>query len=535
MSGNVLLDPGSLSHGARQALAVQAHSRGHASNELMVAGWRSSTHHPIMVAGPQIHYYYPGLVHEIDANAPGVHERGLTTATFPGYIFIGRSQDSAWSLTSAGLNQIDTYVETLCGHSMHRYMFKGHCRPMQFFDAGKLTNDNATTEVTFWRTIHGPVIGYARAHGRLVALTQKRASYGKDALDLLFYHDLAHGQVHNIHQFFRAANQTPQTFNSFYMDDRDIGVFTSGLVPIRPSNVDPDLPIKGTGREEWHGFVSFKNHPHGMNPPSGEIINWNNRPQAGYEAPSDNWSLGAIMRVNLLIDNLGHGRHITPAKVVSAMNEAATQDVAERLLEPLVAKVLRHGHAPSARDAKMLALLQKWNRQGGSRLDRTGNGQITAPGAAILDTAFPLLARAWGSAVLGSKLETQLASIVSIYDYPNNGTGTGGQEHGWHIWMQKDLRSVLGEHVRGPFAVRYCGAGKLGRCARLLWKAINTAGNELASQQGPNPAAWHQSATAEEITFVPNLLTYRMRYTNRPSGIQQVLSFFGHSPQDKGR
>jgi hypothetical protein len=183
----------------------------------------------------------------------------------------------------------------------------------------------------------------------------------------------------------------------------------------------------------------------------------------------------------------------------------------------------------------MLALLQKWNRQGGSRLDRTGNGQITAPGAAILDTAFPLLARAWGSAVLGSKLETQLASIVSIYDYPNNGTGTGGQEHGWHIWMQKDLRSVLGEHVRGPFAVRYCGAGKLGRCARLLWKAINTAGNELASQQGPNPAAWHQSATAEEITFVPNLLSYRMRYTNRPSGIQQVLSFFGHAPQGKGR
>jgi acyl-homoserine lactone acylase PvdQ len=534
-TGNVLLDPGSLSHGARRALAVQAGTRGHASNELMVAGWRSSTHHPIMVAGPQIHYYYPGLVHEIDAYAPGVHERGLTTATFPGYIFIGRSQDSAWSLTSAGLNQIDTYVETLCGHSTHRYVFKGHCRAMQFFDAGKLTNNGVPTEVTFWRTAHGPVIGYARAHGRLVALAQKRASYGKDVLDLLFYHDLAHGKVHNVHQFFRAADETPQTFNSFYMDDRDIGVFTSGLVPIRPANVDADLPINGTGREEWRGFVSFANHPHGINPPSGEIINWNNRPQAGYEAPSDNWSLGAIMRVNLLIDNLGHGRHITPARVVSAMNEAATQDVAERLLEPLVAKVLGHGHAPSARDAKMLALLQEWNRQGGSRLDRTGDGQITAPGAAILDTAFPLLARAWGSAVLGSNLETQLASIVGIYDYPNNGTGTGGQEHGWHIWMQKDLRSVLGEHVRGPFALRYCGAGKLARCAKLLWKAIDSAGNELAAVQGPNPSDWHQSATAEEIKFVPGLLSYTMRYANRPSGIQQVLSFFGHAPQDKGR
>jgi acyl-homoserine lactone acylase PvdQ len=527
-SGNVMLDPNSLSHGARQALAVEASMRGHASNELMVAGWRSSTHHPIMVAGPQIGYYYPGLTTEIDENAPGVHERGVTTATFPGYIFIGRSQNQAWSLTSAGLNQIDTYVETLCGNSIHSYVFKGHCRSMQFFDAGKLTNNGTTTEVTFWRTVHGPVIGYARAHGKLVALSQKRASYGKDVLDLLFYHDLAHGKVHNIHQFFRAANETPQTFNSFYMDDRDIGVFTSGLVPIRPSNVDPDLPINGTGKEEWRGFVSFKNHPHGMNPPSGEIINWNNRPQAGYEAPSDNWSLGAIQRVDLLIANLGYGRHITPARVVSAMNEAATQDVAERLLEPILAKVLRHGHAPSARDAKMLALLQQWNRQGGSRLDRTGNGQITAPGAEILDVAFPLIAQAWGSTVLGSKLETQLASIVPYYEYPNNGRGTGGQYGGWHIWMQKDLRSVLGEHVGGPFAVRYCGAGSLKRCARLLWGAINTAGNQIAATQGSNPADWHQSATAEEITFVPGVLPYKMRYTNRPTGIQQVLSFFGH-------
>src|SRR5579884_2987963 len=152
-SGNVLLDPGSISPAADRALTVQADTRAHASNVLMVSGRRSATHHPIMVAGPQLGYFYPGLTTEIDVNAPGVHERGVTTATFPGYIFIGRSQNQAWSLTSAGLNQIDTYVETLCGHSVHRYLFKGRCRAMQFFDAGKLTTGQGTTEVTFWRTV----------------------------------------------------------------------------------------------------------------------------------------------------------------------------------------------------------------------------------------------------------------------------------------------------------------------------------------------------------------------------------------------
>ncbi len=526
ISGNVILDSGSLSVAARQALAVQSKRRGHASNALLVAGWRSSTHHPIMVAGPQIGYYYPGLTLEMDLEGPGVSQRGAMSAPFPGYIFIGRSQDSAWSLTSAGLDQIDTYVETLCGASTHSYMFNGVCRPMQFFDAGSLNGH----EITFYRTVHGPVIGYARAGGRLVALSQKRASYGQDVKDLLFYYQLAHNQVHNVHQFFRAAFKTPQTFNSFYVDDKDIGVFTSGLVPIRPANADQALPINGTGQEEWRGFVSYAHHPQGINPRTGQIVNWNNRPQAGYEAPDDNWSLGALQRVDLLLMNLGHGRHLTPARVVSAMNAAATQDVREMTFEPVLSKLLHGGSAPNARDGAMLALLDAWYRHGGSRLDRTGNGQITDPGATIMDTAWPLLASAWAQTVLGPALSSQLNSFDSHYDQPPSGQYTG-----WHIYMDKDLRTMLGMPVRGAYAVRYCGGGNLTLCRTQLWAAIDQAGNMLQGAQGTNPAGWHSSATAERITFVPGLLPFTMRYANRPSGIQQVVSFFGHSPQDTGR
>jgi acyl-homoserine lactone acylase PvdQ len=533
-SGNVQLDAGSLSPAATTAMDVQRQWRGHASNALLVSGARSATHHPIMVAGPQIGYYYPGLTLEMDLEGPGIHQDGVSAAPFPGYIFIGRSQDSAWSLTSAGLDQIDTYVETLCGHSTHKYLFDGKCRKMQFFDAGTLNAGTPKSkEVTFYRTVHGPVFGYAKVHGRLVALSRKRASYGKDVLDLLFYHDLAHGMVHNVHQFFRAADETPQTFNSLYIDDKDIGVFTSGLIPIRPRNVDPAMPINGTGKEEWHGTVSAKNHPQGINPPNGEIINWNNRTEAGYEAPDDNWSLGALQRVDLLINNLGHGGHVTPAQVVSAMNEAATQDVREMTFEPVLSKLLHGGHAPNARDLKMLAVLDAWHAHGGSRLDRTdasGMGNITDPGAVIMDTAWPLLANAWASKVLGPKLSAQLASFDSQYDTP-----PGGQYTGWHIYMDKDLRTMLGMPVKGKFAVRYCGGGNLKLCRKEMWAAINAAGAKLAAKQGANPTAWRESAVPERISFVPGLLPFTMRYTNRPTGIQQVLSFFGHAPADTGR
>jgi len=173
------------------------------------------------------------------------------------------------------------------------------------------------------------------------------------------------------------------------------------------------------------------------------------------------------------------------------------------------------------------SLLDAWHAHGGSRLDRTGSGRITDPGAAIMDTAWPLLANAWASAVLDPALRLDLASFVSIYNQP-----PGGQYAGWHIWMEKDLRTILGEKVRGKFAVRYCGGGNLAHCRALLWSALDQAGNQLAAQQGANPADWHSSATAEQITFVPGLLTYKMAYTNRPSGIQQVLSFGGHAPGD---
>jgi acyl-homoserine lactone acylase PvdQ len=531
-SGNVVLDPGSLSPTANKALDVARQARGHASNALLVSGRRSATHHPIMVAGPQIGYFYPGLTMEMDLEGPGISQVGAMSAPFPGYIFIGRSEDAAWSLTSAGLDQIDTYVETLCGHTVHRYLFKGHCRSMQLFNAGTIMG-KTTKAVSFYRSVHGPVIGYARVHGRLVALARKRASYGEDVRDLLFYHDLAHGTVHNVHQFFRAAFQTPQTFNSLYADDKDIGVFTSGLVPLRPANVDPALPIDGRGHEEWKGTVSFKNHPQGINPPNGEIVNWNNRAQAGYEAPDDNWSLGALQRVDLLLHNLGHGGNLTPERVVSAMNAAATQDVREMTFEPVLSKLLHGGHAPSARDSQMLALLDSWHAHGGSRLDRvhpSGIGKITDPGAAIMDTAWPSLANAWASSVLGSELSRQLAGFVSQYDLP-----PGGQYTGWHIYMDKDLRTLLGEHVRGKFVVRYCGGGSLKRCRAQLWSALHRAGSELAASQGSNPGAWRSDATRERISFVPGLLPLTMRYTNRPTGIQQVLSFGGHSPQDTGR
>jgi len=87
---------------------------------------------------------------------------------------------------------------------------------------------------------------------------------------------------------------------------------------------------------------------------------------------------------------------------------------------------------------------------------------------------------------------------------------------------------VLGKTVRGPFATRFCGNGDIAACRAALWAAVDGAGATLEAAQGADPAAWRADAKAERITFAPGLLQTTIRYTNRPSGIQQVLSFSGH-------
>ncbi|HEX8067257.1 MAG TPA: penicillin acylase family protein [Thermoleophilaceae bacterium] len=500
-----------------------------ASNILMIAGDRAPNGHPLFVGGPQIGYFYPGLTLEMDLHGPGIDVRGATSVPFPGYMLIGRGEDFAWTLTSAGGDIVDVYAETLCDGSDVKYVYRGSCRDMTPFDAGVLRGSGGEPdrELVFSKTVHGPVIGYATAGGRRVALSRKRSSYGRDTVDQVFFQDLTRGNVASVRDFFRAALQTPQTFNAFYADDRDIGMLTTGLLPQRAAGVDPGLPTDGRGRFEWRGFLPDSGHPRGVNPRSGYLVNWNNKPARGFSSADSAFGQGAIQRDDMLVRRIRRQRRHDLGSVVAAMNVGATQDVRSVELLPVLAAVLRRGTAPSERATAMLAQLEDWRRAGSSRLDRDLDGKVDHPGAAIMDTAFPRLADAVMVPRLGQALADQLdQTLMRRFDLPPS-----GQYDGWHQYMDKDLRTLLGRPVRGPFRNRYCGRGDLARCATDLWAALEAAGDQLAAAQGGDPAAWRADATRERITFSPGVLPYTMRYTNRPSGIQQVVEFRGHRPR----
>jgi acyl-homoserine lactone acylase PvdQ len=518
-AGNAVLDADSLGPPA------SAPARERMSNALLIGRSRSTTGRPLFVAGPQTGHAFPQILMELDLHGGGIDARG---AAFPGvslYVLIGRGRDFAWSATSANSDIVDVFVEELCGDDLH-YRFRGQCREMTTFDAGVLRGrpPEPDRRIVFRETVHGPVSGYATVDGRRVAVAAKRSTRGREILSALWFADLNTNRVTSARSFLRLANRMEMTFNWLYADDRDIAQFTSGRLPIRSPAVDPGLPARGTGEYEWRGFVPFSGHARAINPRSGTILNWNNRPARGFAAADDDWSWGSVQRVELLRRGIEARRKHTLTTVVAAMNRAATQDLRAVEVWPVVKAVLAGGAAPSARAGRAAAILDAWSAAGGSRLDLDLDGRIDHPGAAVLDAAWPSLADAVLRPVLGPLVE-RLATLEPRSSPPGGGAGYGA---GWWSYVDKDLRTLLGRPVTGPFRTRYCGGGDLVACRATLWAALDGAAASLESAQGLEPTLWRADATRERTTF--GFLPATMRWANRPT-FQQVMTFAGHRPR----
>lgn len=523
--GSLVIDRGSMSSSAVAAAAAVRGSRHKASNFLLVGGGLTADGHPVAVMGPQLGYYYPEIVMQGELHGGGIDAEGIIAPIAP-YVFIGRGRDFAWSLTSAGSEDEQQFLEQLCNpdgsrptRSSTHYVYRGKCIPMEFFDAGRLGagGGQPAREVTFWETVHGPVSGTATVHGRPYAIALDRSTRGREPAGEVAFSDLDSNRVHSPQQFFHAANELETTFNWAYIDNRHTAYFSSGRLPILAPGTDPSLPTLGTGKYDWRGFLSLAQHPHEVAPPASVLLNWNNKPAPGWGAASDNYNYGPIYRVTLY---RGFHRGMRAANDVSIMNRAATEDLRGVELWPVIRRVLAGGRAPNTLARRAVGLVSAWVAHGASDLGDNATGKIDDPGAAIMDAAWNGIARAVLKPVLGNALTAELASM-------NAPDSTPSFDGGWYGYVYKDLRTELGMPVRGRYSRRYCGNGSLRACRTALWAAIQGAVTQLAAAQGTNPAAWR--ATASRITFIPGLIGYTMRWTNR-STFQQVIEFTGHGP-----
>ena len=473
-----------------------------ASNWLTVDPAASANETTLAVMGPQLGYYYPEIVQQIHLSGPGIEAQGAAVPGLSMYLLLGRTEDYAWSLTSANQDVRDVFVEILCepdGSTPSResthYEFDGECVPFEEFDAGTLGD----VPIRYPTSVHGPLIGTATSEGVPVALTSQRSTFGRDGLNLGALKDMTEGDADTNESFFEIANQFGFTFNWGYANRDSIGYFASGLLPVRAEGLDRRLPTLGTGEYEWQGFLEQDEHPHATGHPTDRLLNWNNQSAPGFMHGDGN-QYGSVHRVEAF-DQWPDESELTD--VVGVMNRSATEDVRSTVW-PVISAVLAGGDAPSELAAEVVTILDQWVADDAPRLDADNDGDHDSPGPLIFDEVFDPIVGAVGEPVLGEVLTFERDGIND------------------ESFVDKDLRALLGEPVDGPFAVRYCGSGDINTCRDALWQAIDTAANMLAAERGDDPTTW--LSEGRRTTFTPGLIEDDFRATNRPT-FQQVIEF----------
>jgi acyl-homoserine lactone acylase PvdQ len=560
--------PGTAAAAKRQADLGDLHTRAGSfdfrvdrhdmSNALLVGAQHSADGHPIAVFGPQTGYYTPQLLSEVDLHGPGIDARGVSFAGTQFVVELGHGKDYAWSATSADGDLVDTVMERLCNPdgspatiNSTSYIHNGACIPLtHYVHSEGVTvptagggDKPATLRFNVYKTAHG-IVDFRTmakdpaAHRDVpVAVVTQRSTYGHEADSVIGFARVNNPDyVHNATDFQHAFAGVDYSFNWFYVDDKDIGYFVSGLLPERPSSVEPDMPRWGDATYDWNGYLPYAGHVQQIDPPRGFTASWNNKQAPNFGVADDQWGQSGVHRVNLLVDriqkSIAGGGRVTRAELVGDMIDAATADLRGEKLLPLALQVV--GDDPAARPA--IALLKQWVADGAHRVDRARTGHYEDQAAiALFDTWWDDNGRADGG-LAKDALRPELGSAVDSLpygtdDHPRQGLGSSWDTVAWYGYASKALRQSLGLPVAGAFSENYCGSLRV--CRAALRESLETAVARAEAAQGVssvNQLAYDKSlddivSVTGGVVGVPSI-----DWQNRPT-FQQVVNFTTHRPR----
>lgn len=242
-----------------------------ASNEWAVDGAHSATGSPLLAGDPHLSFGLPGVWYLARIDTP----RGpLVGATAPGvpFLVIGHNGRIAWTFTTTGADVQDLFIETAQDGG---YLTENGTLP--FVTRTEIIHvRGAADEVLHVReTRHGPIISdLVGDHDHLISLAMANLSPGDGAASGL----LALNHAGSVAEAGTAAAQITSPVQNMLVADRDgIGLFVTGRVPIRKSGHGA-FPARGDdGSHDWTGWAQGQALPHITNPPSGRLINANER------------------------------------------------------------------------------------------------------------------------------------------------------------------------------------------------------------------------------------------------------------------
>lgn len=283
---------------------------------VVVSKEKSTTGFPLLLSAPQMGFRNPSIVHEMSISAPGMDVVGMDLPGVPG-VLIGHTKDAAWGFTTGVADTVDIVHYPVEGNS---YRDGSEIRPIQSLTRELKVKGKPDEVVTQTRTADGPIL--LNSKGAKTLFARRAAFYGRELESMEALYGLY--RCKSVTDVAGVIAKATMNFNAFFaLRSGDIGWAYAGLIPHRQDGFDPRLPTPGS--QKWKGLMSPAQLPHTINPSSGFLANWNNKPASWWP----NWDTpvwGRIFRNQVLLDQLAKPKLSVADVEMAAWQIARTSD-----------------------------------------------------------------------------------------------------------------------------------------------------------------------------------------------------------------
>lgn len=327
-----------------------------ASNIWAVTGARSATGLPVLANDPHLAFSQPIQWHLARVEAPGLTLAGAFAPGVP-FLVLGRNEAIAWGMTTTHSDTQDVFVERLDGPD--RYVTPEGPRPFAVREERLRVRFGEDVTMRVRATRHGPVLSDldpnpGTPEGHVLAVAMTALIPGDTAASAL--HRLNRARSFDEAEAAVAAIGAPQ--QNIVIADRAgrMGMLLPARVPLRRAG-DGAFPAPGwDGSHDWTGFAPFEALPRFVDPPSGRIVNANNRVVPD-DFPvflgRDWWGDWRFRRILERLDAEGPQTAETMAAI-----QMDTVSLAARTLLPLMTAI---SPPVEARSADAFARLRAWD------------------------------------------------------------------------------------------------------------------------------------------------------------------------------
>jgi penicillin amidase len=423
-----------------------------ASNAWAVDARHSATGAPLLAGDPHLAFAMPGIWYLARIDTP---EGSLVGATAPGvpFLVMGHNGRIAWSFTTTGADVQDLFVETPAGPNL--YLGPDGPRPFVIREERIRIRGQPDEVLTVRETRHGPVISdLAAPDGPILSIAMANLAPGDTSAAGL----LALNRAPDRAAAGRAAAAINGLVQNMTVADRNgIALYVTGRIPLRRAG-DGSRPAPGAdGSHDWTGFANGPDLPRITDPPSGRVLNANER--------------------------------IAPPDFPVFLGRDWHDDLRARRARELLAATPKHTQDGFA--AMQVDTLSVFARDALPRL-------ATVPVTGALASRAQLLLAGWDA-----HMRPDAPQPLIFHEWMRAFATLLAPGDGAAPWWN------IAAHALSPEGAATCGTAD--RCTALLGQALETALPPLAARFGPDPAAWrwgepHQAVFAHPILrAVPQL------------------------------